>query len=507
VWLVGAGPGHPGYITVAGQEALRMADVVLYDRLAAPELLDETRSEALLIDVGKSPRNQRMTQDEINACLVEHGQAGRRVVRLKGGDPFVFGRGGEELLALAAAGVPCTVIPGVTSAIGGLAAGGIPVTHRAVATSFAVVTGHEDPTKPESQVDWARLALAADTLIVLMGVERLAEIARAIIDGGRDAETPAALVQEASTARQRTVTATLGTIAAVAAANDVRNPALFVVGDVAALQSQLDPARLAPLAGQRILVTRARSQASKLVTALRMEGAYPLVLPAIEITQRVDADAMRATIEQLRADGYRWIVLTSTNAVDVFLDALLDEGGDIRLLHQARICAIGAATASALRARGLLADLVPDDATGEGVAAALLASGPLRGTRVLLPRAQGARDVIPDALLAAGAKVDDLPLYLAAPVADPPADVLEAVRAGALDIVTFTSSSTVTNLVRLLDGDLTALRSATIACIGPITAATAREAGLTPHVVADQHTVDGLVTALRTYVHSQRKVD
>jgi len=504
VWLVGAGPGDPGLITVAGLEALRRADVVLYDRLAPPELLAEARADALLLDAGKSPDNQRMTQDETNAALVEYGRAGERVVRLKGGDPFVFGRGGEEAMALANAGVPCTVIPGVTSAIGGLAVGGVPVTHRGVATSFTVVTGHEDPTKPESQVRWDRLAGAAETLVVLMGVERLEAIAAAIVAGGRDPSTPAALVQEATTARQRTVTGTLTTIAAVARETGITNPALFVVGAVAGLQPFLAPERLAPLAGKRVLVTRTRSQASSLVTALRLEGAHPVILPAIEIETQVDDEALRDAIALLDASDYRWVVFTSANAVDVFLDAVMQQR-DLRAFGDTRICAIGAATARALVARGLRADLVPDDALGEAITPALLALGSLEGARVLLPRAQRAREVLPAALRHAGATVDDLPLYLAAPPAEPSQEALDLLRSGAVDIATFTSSSTVHNLITLLNGDTAPLRDTIVACIGPATAETAREAGLTPDVVAETHTIDGLMDALRTFVHSREE--
>lgn len=504
VWLVGAGPGDPGLITVAGLAALRQADVVLYDRLAPHDLLAEAPPHALLVDAGKAADNHAMTQEQINAALVDHGLAGRRVVRLKGGDPYVFGRGGEEAMALAAAGVPCTVIPGVTSAIGGLAAGGIPVTHRAVATSFAVITGHEDPTKPEAQVDWERLATAVDTLVILMGVGRIDEIARALVEGGRDASTPAALVQQATTPDQRTVTATLGTIAAAAARQGVRPPALFVVGPVAALQAELDPRRLAPLAGARVLVTRSRTQASTLIEALRLEGAHPLVLPAIEIEQRVDAAQIDRAVAALRERAYAWVVFTSTNAVEVFFDALQEAGADARAFAGGRICALGIATAAALADRGLIADLVPTEAVGESLVQALVAAGGLAGARVLLPRAEGARDVIPDGLRAAGAGVDEVTLYLAAPPAHAPTEVLAAVREGRVDAVTFTSSSTVRNLATLLGGDLSALHGAKVVCIGPVTAQTAREYGLEPDAVAEPHTVEALLTALRECLHSAR---
>ncbi len=502
VWLVGAGPGDPGLITAKGLAALRRAEVVVYDRLASSELLDEAPAEALRIDAGKSADNHTLTQDETNTLLVEHGRAGRRVVRLKGGDPYVFGRGGEEALALAEAGVPCTVIPGITSAIGGLAAGGIPVTHRAVATSFAVVTGHEDPTKAHEGVDWARLATAADTIVVLMGAARLDGIARALIEGGRPATTAAAVVQEASTPRQRAVTGTLATIAEIAREARVSAPALFVVGDVAAFQQSLVPAALAPLAGKRVLVTRTRAQASTLAEVLRLEGAFPLLLPAIELERRVDAAATARVASALAEDGYRWTVFTSANAVDAFLDALFEAGGDARSLARTRIAAIGAATERALRARGLRADLVPAEAVGEALGSALAPH--VAGGRVLLPRAEGARDVLPAALRAAGAEVDELTLYLAAPPADPPAEVLAAVRAGQVDVAMFTSSSTVTNLATMLGGDLSGLKGAVVACIGPVVAETARERGLTVDVVAEPHTIEELVEATRAYLHARR---
>jgi len=500
VWLVGAGPGDPGWITVAGMDALRHAEVVLYDRLAPPELLDEAPSDPLLINAGKAPGRQALTQDETNAALVEHGLAGKRVVRLKGGDPYVFGRGGEEAVALAEAGVPCTVIPGITSAIAGLSAGGIPITHRGVAVSFAVVTGHEDPTKPEEQANWQRLATATDTLVVLMGVGRLDAISELLIAGGRAPSTPAALVQQAATPAQRVVTAPLSEIAATAREEQVQSPALFVVGDVVGLREQLDPARLGPLAGKRVLVTRSRQQASTLVESLRSEGARPLELPTIETQRRADPAAVANAAHQLQAQRYRWVAFTSAVAVNAFLDLLAEQGVDARAFASTRICAIGDATARALAARGLIADLVPDEATGEAAAEAIGALGGLVNEPVLLPRAEGAHPALAEGLAAAGALVDDLTLYLSAAPADVPADVLAAIRAGEVDVVTFTSSSTVKNLAQILGGDLSPLAGATIACIGPTTAATAHELGLEPDVVAEEHSVPGLVAALRAYL-------
>ncbi|RLT35256.1 MAG: uroporphyrinogen-III C-methyltransferase [Chloroflexi bacterium] len=504
VWLVGGGPGDPGYITVAGLAALRRADVVLYDRLSPPELLDECPPEAVRIDVGKAVGRQAMTQDQINAALVEHGRAGKRVVRLKGGDPFVFGRGGEEAEALIEAGIAVTEIPGITSAIGGLAAAGIPITHRGIAASFAVVTGHEAPTRSEQATDWQHLATAVDTLVVLMGVGNLDAIAAALIEGGRARSTPCALVHAATTPQQRVVAATLEHIAQAARDEGVEAPALFVVGEVVRLRSRLAAAGRGTLAGKRVLITRTRQQASSLAEALRSESALPVLLPAIEILRRADPSAVDAAVQALRSGAYGWVVFTSENAVEVTFELLRDRDADARLFAGARLCAIGPATADALLARGLRADLVPAEATGEGALAALLAAG-AGGTQVLLPRAEGARMVLPDGLRAAGSTVDELTLYLAAPPASPPEGALDRIRRGEIDIVTFTSSSTVRNLVAVLGRDIEALRGALIACIGPSTADAAREAGFVPDVVAAEYTIAGLVAALRAAVNMREQ--
>ncbi|MGE0134996.1 MAG: uroporphyrinogen-III C-methyltransferase [Dehalococcoidia bacterium] len=498
VWLVGAGPGDPGLITRAGLDVLRRADVVLYDRLGTADLLDECREDALLIDVGKAPGRAAMSQEEINGELIEHGRAGRLVVRLKGGDPFVFGRGGEEAEALAAARIPCTVVPGITSAIGGLAAAGVPVTHRDVAASFAIVTGHEAPDRTNEGVDWSQLATAVDTLVVLMGVGRLEAITGAIIDGGRDPATPGAVVERASTREQRVVEAPLASLAQAAREAGVEAPALVVVGDVAALRSRLELSPPGVLAGKRVLVTRTRRQASSLADALRAEGAVPVVLSAIELDRRVDAQAAAAALARLRAGKYRWIVFTSDNAVDVTFEMLEDGGLDARALAGVRVCAIGGATAEALRRHGLRADLVPPEADGEATLHALVEAG-VDGQHILLPRAEQARALLPEGLRAAGADVDEVTLYLAAPPANPPRRALDRIRRGDIDAATFTSSSTVRNLVTLLDGDIAPLRSTVVACIGPQTAAAAREAGLEPAIVSPERSVEGLVRALREY--------
>jgi uroporphyrinogen III methyltransferase/synthase len=499
---VGGGPGDPGLVTQAGLDALRRADVVLYDRLAPLELLEECRPGAELIDAGKAVGNQVMTQAETNAALIEYARAGKRVVRLKGGDSFVFGRGGEEAEALADAGVGCTVVPGVTSAIAGLAAAGIPITHRGVAASFAVVTGTQASTRTEEAVHWDRLATAVDTLVVLMGVGNLDRIMDALIAAGRDVDTPSAVIQAATRPEQRVVEAPLRSIAQTAREAKIEAPALLVVGEVVRLRARIARAGRGPLAAKRVLVTRTRQQASSLIELLRAEGARPIVLPALEIQQRADPQEVDAALARLRAGDFGWVVFTSENAVEVMLDLLSERNADARAFAGSKLCAIGAATAAALHARSLRADLVPDDASGEGVLAALLEAGAAHGT-VLLPRAEGARAMLPDGLRAAGAEVSELTLYLAAPPTEPPASALARIRGGEIDAVTFTSSSTVRNLATLMGGDLSPLRDAVIACIGPQTAEAAAEAGLPPQVVADERSVAGLVDALRTHFGEQ----
>ncbi|MFN8639233.1 MAG: uroporphyrinogen-III C-methyltransferase [Dehalococcoidia bacterium] len=509
VWLVGAGPGAPGLITVAGREALRRAEVVLYDRLSAPELLLEAPDDALLLDAGKSAGNHAMTQDEINAALIEHARAGKRVVRLKGGDPFVFGRGSEEALALADAGLTCTVIPGVTSAIAGLALAGIPITHRAVASSFVVVTGHEDPTKPETAVDWTRHARGGDTLVVLMGVGRLDAIAHALIEAGRAPSTPAALVHAATTRRQRVLTATLATIADEASRARLGAPALLVVGDVVGLRDSLARAS-SPLEGKRVLITRTRAQASTLAALIEAEGGHPVLLPALDLQRRVDAEALAHAVHMLRAHRYSWVVFTSANGVSAAFEELRVLGLDARALAGVGVCAIGPATAEALRAHGILADLVPGEAVGEGVVEALgtqLGRHSLDGANILVLRAEGGRAVLVEGLRDAGAHVDEVTLYVAGPPAEAPPAALALLRERRIDAVAFTSSSTVRNLVTVLGADAEAragLEAARVISIGPATSATAREAGLAVAAEAEEHSVPGLVEALRDVLREER---
>jgi uroporphyrinogen III methyltransferase/synthase len=479
VFLVGAGPGDPDLVTVRGAQLLAAADVVVYDRLAAPALLALAPPGAELIPAGKAPGRVDLTQDQINALLVEKGLTGASVVRLKGGDPFVFGRGGEEAEALAAAGIPFEVVPGITSAIGAATYAGIPVTHRGVSTHFTVVTGHEDPAKDRTDVDWGTLARAGGTLVILMGAGRVDEIARRLVAGGRPPETPVAAIRNGTRPDQHTVRATLATISGA----DVRAPSAIVVGEVAALELAWFESR--PLFGRSIVVTRAREQASELRVRLGALGAEVIELPAIEI-EPVDIK-LPALVD------YEWVVFTSANGVAAFFDrALAAAGLDARALGTNLIAAIGPGTAGALATRGIKADLVPQRFVAESLVEAF-PDPSASGGRVLLARAEQARDVLPDGLGARGFTVDVLPVYRTVRTT-PPDAVLERVRSGDVDAITFTSSSTAENLRALLGA--VPVPQPTVVSIGPVTSATARECGFRVDAEADEHTIDGLVATL-----------
>jgi uroporphyrinogen III methyltransferase / synthase len=485
VHLVGAGPGDPGLLTVRALELLRRADVVIYDRLSQESLLDLAPAAAERIDVGKAPGHLRLTQPEINDLLIERGRRGETVVRLKGGDPFVFARGGEEAAALAAAGVPFEVVPGVTSAIAVPAYAGIPVTLRHSSTSVTIVTGHEEPGADgaEGTVDWQAVARVGGTIVVLMGVARIGRIAAELMAAGRSPDTPVAAVQWGTRPEQRTVRATLSTIAD----QPLGTPSTIVVGEVAA--SDLAWYENRPLFGRRVVVTRARDRAGELVRRLQAEGAATVEVPAIEICDPADGGAGLATAAD-RLGEYDWVVLTSPNGARRLLDAVRDRGRDARAFAGARLAAIGPGTADALAGGNLAVDLVPPRFVAESLLEAFPEpTGRARG-RVLLVRAAVARDVLPEGLRGRGWDVEVVEAYRTeqAPLSEEQA----AAVAGA-DVVTFTSSSTVASLLTAL-GDRPL--PPTVAAIGPITAATAREHGLAVDVEAEVHTIDGLVDAL-----------
>lgn len=475
VYLVGAGPGDPGLLTVRGAEVLRAADVVVYDRLSVEALLDLAPASAERISVAKAPGRVTMPQDHINALLVAKGREHATVVRLKGGDPFVFARGGEEAGALAAAGVPFEVVPGITSALAVPAYAGIPVTLRHSSTSFTVVTGHEDPSVGEGTVDWGAVAKVGGTIVILMGVARIGRIAEALMAGGLAPDTPAAAVRWGTRPEQVTVRATLGTIAA----QDLAPPSVIVVGEVAAVDLRWFERQ--PLFGRRVVVTRTRQQASELSAGLRRLGAEPIEVPLIEVADPADGGAaLREAAAHLGT--YDWVVVTSPNGAR----RLLAELPDARAFGSARVAAIGPGTAAALAEGNVRADLVPERFIAEWLLDAL----PDGQGRVLLARAEVARDVLPDGLRAKGWAVDVVDAYrtVAATVTDE-----QRAAVATADAITFTSSSTVDRFVEAMG---TEAAPPVIACIGPVTADTARAHGLPVHIEADPHTIPGLLDAL-----------
>ena len=492
VYLVGAGPGDPGLITVKGAECLRRADVVVYDRLISPELLALAPPEAERVFMGKEPDTPSGFQDQINDTLVKAALEGKTVVRLKGGDPFVFGRGGEEVDTLAKAGVPFDVAPGITSAIAVPAYAGIPVTHRGVATAFTVVSGSEDPSKPERSIDWNSMAKVSGTLVVLMGWGSLPAIVGALIDGGRSPDTPAAVTQWGTTARQRTVEGTLADIVAKGTDAGLTAPVVTVIGEVAALRSGFRWFDASPLFGMRVLVTRSRQQAGSTSRLLAAQGAAPVELPTIEIAGLEDYAELDAAVARLGA--YAWVVFTSVNGVDAVFDRLRAAGKDARAFGGAQVCAIGPATAAALASHGIAADFVPPTYTTESIAEGFREFG-IRGARVLMPRADIAPATLSDALRGLGAELDEVVAYRTRVPRNAAARAVELLGDG-LDAAVFTSSSTVRNLVELIGGRLELLSGVRVISIGPVTSGTARELGVEVDVEAVEHTVPGVVDAL-----------
>lgn len=482
VYLVGAGPGDPALLTLRGAEVLASADVVVYDRLSVTSLLDMAPADAERISVGKQPGGPRTSQAEINSLLVDRGRAGQLVVRLKGGDPFVFARGGEEAAALVAAGVAFEVVPGITSAVAVPAYAGIPVTMRYSSTSFTVVTGHEDPAKGEGSVNWEAVAALGGTVVVLMGAARCRPICDRLVAAGMAPDTPAAAVQWGTRPSQRTLRATLATLADM----DPQPPATIVVGEVAAANLAWYENR--PLFGRRIVVTRAQPQAAGLAAELHRRGAEALELPVIAFEPPYDLDRLAQAAAEV--GSYDWLVLTSPTGVVRFFDQL----PDARSLGGVKVAAIGPGTAAALAERNVVADLVPEQYVAESLLEALSDEvGSDWPGRVLIPRAETARNVLPDGLAAAGWDVDVVPAYrTVAPAPDPDAAALVADA----EVITFTSSSTVTNFVDSYGADIV---PEVVATIGPITSETARSLGLEVAVEASEHTVDGLITALEDF--------
>jgi uroporphyrinogen III methyltransferase/synthase len=498
VYLVGAGPGDPGLITVKGQACIEQAEVIIYDYLASTHLLKSAAPHAELIYVGKKGGDHTLSQDGINDLIVAKAREGKVVTRLKGGDPFVFGRGGEEAQALIDAGLPFEVVPGVTSAVAAPAYAGIPLTHRQFTSTVAFVTGHEDPTKSESSIDWRALAQGMGTLVFFMGVKNLPRIVEQLTRHGMHPETPVALVRWGTTPRQETVTGTMTDIVDKVRQAGLKAPAIIVVGDVVALRDEMQWFDKRPLMGKRIVVTRAREQASDLVARLTALGAECLEFPTIQIAPPEDWGPLDHALKHLTT--YDWLIFTSVNGVDFFFKRLFALGRDVRALGHIRTAAIGPATADRLAAFGLQTDILPDTYRAEGVVAAFQGET-MRGCRVLLPRALEARSVLPQELQRMGAKVDAVTVYHTQPVAENRDQLLEQLQSGRVDMVTFTSSSTVKNFAALLPDDQrqALMQGVPLASIGPITSQTAQALGFHVDLEAAAYTIPGLCQVILDY--------
>jgi uroporphyrinogen III methyltransferase/synthase len=498
VYLVGAGPGDPGLITVKGKRCIENADVIIYDYLASPALLKFSSNAAEMIYVGKKEGQHTLSQEGINDLIVEKAKAGNVVTRLKGGDPFIFGRGGEEAEVLHEQGIPFEIVPGVTSAIAAPAYAGIPLTHREFTSTVAFVTGHEDPLKASSSINWESLAKGVGTLVFLMGVKNLPKIVAQLTKHGMPQDTPIALVRWGTTTGQITVSGTLNTIVEIVRSAGLKAPAIIVVGEVVQLRKQIQWFELQPLFGKTIVVTRARPQASGLVKRLTGLGAQVLECPTIRICPPADWGPLDKAINHL--DRYQWIVFTSVNGVKFFFRRLFEKGLDVRALSAMNTAAIGPATADALLRHGLKSDIIPESYRAESVVEAFR-QVPVEGKNFFLPRAEEARSVLPDALKKRGAIIDDVTAYRTKQDRSEADTLISALNNETVDMITFTSSSTVKNFKALLPPErvFDLVDGVAIAAIGPITADTAKKLGFHVDLIADEYTIPGLCQALLAY--------
>jgi len=503
VYIIGAGPGDAGLITVKGADCLGRADVVVYDYLVNEELLEYARSAARFIYAGKKGGEHTLPQDKINELLVREAQDGNTVARLKGGDPFIFGRGGEEAEELARNNVPFEIIPGVTSAVAVPAYAGIPLTHRGFTSTVAFVTGHEDPAKEKSDIDWPALA-GIGTLVFLMGVKNIDRITDALIKHGKSPSTPVALIRWGTTSRQEVITATLAAITGRAEAGGFAPPAILVVGDVVDLRETLKWFDGKPLFGKGIVITRPEREKDDLAALLTREGARVICFPTIKITPPPDWSGLDAAVTQLNT--YHWIIFTSANGVHYFFERLAALGKDIRELKNIKICCIGPATAFQIQVRGIGVDLIPEYYISEGILKSF-ARLDLTGQKILIPRAVHARDVLPEGLAKMGAAVDVVAAYETVNSGRKKEQLLELIRNDGIDVITFTSTSTVTNFLEIMGGDFICPAKIRIACIGPITEAAARRAGFNVDIRQDEYTVEGLVQSLVQYFKNEQAAE
>ena len=500
VHLVGAGPGDPGLITAKGLACLGQADVIIYDHLLDERLLDAAPAGAERIYVGKTAGDHTWPQDEINQLLVNKAQEDKKVVRLKGGDPFVLGRGGEEANTLAQNHIPFEVVPGVTSATAAPAYDGIPVTYRGLASSFAVITGHEDPGKDSSSINWATLATGVDTLLFLMGMKNLSKIAAKLVEYGRPQDTPVAVIREGTRLEQKTVVGSLKNIVAKVKKQRLAPPVVIVVGEVVKLREKLRWFDNRPLFGKRILVTRAHHQSSTLSQLLVERGAKPIELPAIDIQAVTDTRELDRAISSL--SSYQWLIFTSANDVKAFFQRLRSLSRDTRALSGLKIGAIGPATAKTLEAQGVIPDYIPEIYTNEGVIAGLK-NWNITGQHFLLARAAIADKELAEGISRLGVSVHEVATYRTVPATETLTQARRMLIFSEIDVIIFTSSSTVSNLVATFGGELAAINNIKVACIGPKTADTASQAGLEVDIVASKQTIPELVAAIEDYFRKE----
>ncbi len=499
VYLVGAGPGDLGLVTLRAKECIETADVIVYDHLANPEMLGWARDDAEIIYAGKKAADHTLSQDEINKLIVAKARNGAKVVRLKGGDPFVFGRGAEEARAIADAGITFEIVPGITSAIAGPAYAGIPITSRAENSHVTFFTGHEDPSKSESAIDYAALARLGGTQVMLMGVERIAQITREMLAHGVRADLPVALVRWATTGRQQTLVGTLQNIAQRVVETGFESPAVAVFGDVVALRKDLNWYERRPLSGRRIVVTRTRKQAGTLTCRLRGLGADVIELPTIRIEPPTDLREFGQLVQD--AHMYDWIVFTSPNGVEKFFEMFFKLYDDAREIGGVKIAAIGPTTAQRVRDFHLHVDLQPEEFVAEAVVREFQKQGGVENLRILLARAEKARDVLPKQFSKLGAIVDEAIAYRTVPETRDVTGARRRFLEEGADLITFTSSSTVENFLAL---GLAWPRGMQVASIGPITSQTARDHGLKVEIEARRHDIDGLVDAIRKHFGSEK---
>ena len=498
VFLTGAGPGDPELLTLKAKRCIETADVVIYDYLANEKFLAYAPAHAEIIYVGKKGSNHTMKQADINQLIIDKALKGKNVVRLKGGDPFIFGRGGEEAEELVKAGVAFEVIPGISSAIAVPSYAGVPLTHRNYSSMVSFITGHEDPNKSESSICWRSLGQGTGTLVFLMGVENIEKISEKLIASGRSPDTPAIVIRQGTTTGQKAVSGKLSSIAELTKQSKIGAPAIIVVGEVVQLRNTLNWFEDKPLFGKKVIVTRAREQASDLLRLLEEAGADCIEFPTIEITPLDNYDSLDRAFEKLAA--YNWIIFTSVNGVKIFFKKLEEHGWDSRKLCGVKIAAIGSKTAFELKTFGINPDLVPNEYRAESIITELMKGGPVKGLSFLIPRAETAREILPAELEKMGASVDVVPIYRTIRPSADIGKIKKMLTEGEVDIITFTSSSTVQNFMEMFkdssDDFHMCMKKPAIMCIGPITADTASKAGLTVKAMPEEYTVEALVAVI-----------